>query len=145
VDVDPAFLDEETVVEIHDRQIRIFTPSEDSGIGDVSGLRSAIASARQVVNFEKHATLFDVAATYAYNISMRQAFINGNKRTGLQCALVFLDGNGYSVESDEKALFEKMAEMHAGPEKKTEFAEFLRKCSVRKGGLTEWIRRMLSR
>ena len=140
---DPLFLDEETVIELHDAQIRQFTPMEDLTLGDHPGLASAIASPQQTCFYDSSATLFDLAAGYAYHVSMKQAFINGNKRTGLQCALVFLDMNGVTVESDEETLFAEVSELHKNPPEiaKKKFSDFLRIRSVRRGGLTEWIRR----
>ena len=41
--------------------------------------------------------LFDIAAAYAFHLAQAQAFIDGNKRTGLGAALVYLEGNGASV------------------------------------------------
>lgn len=137
------FLDEETVIGLHDDQLRLFTPGENPAIRDLNGLRSAIISPQQAANFNTDSTLFQLAAFYAYNISMAQAFINGNKRTGLQCALVFLDMNGYVVESATRVLFDKVSGMDIGLHKRAEFAEFLEKYSNRSGGLTEWFRRLL--
>jgi death-on-curing protein len=33
-----------------------------------------------------HADLFEMAATYAFHIAENQAFVDGNKRTGLMCS-----------------------------------------------------------
>ena len=144
MDAEPLFLDEETVIGLHDQQIRLFTPAEDLTIGDYSGLRAAIASPQQTWCFDLNATLFDLAATYAYHISQAQAFVNGNKRTGLQCALVFLDVNGYVLEAAGNMLFAEVSEMHTGPSAKPKFAAFLQSFSVRRGGLTEFLRRLFS-
>lgn len=36
-----------------------------------------------------HSDLFSMAAAYAFHIAESQAFVDGNKRTGLDAALVF--------------------------------------------------------
>lgn len=38
--------------------------------------------------------LFDLAATYAYHLAENQPYIDGNKRTAILVALVFLESNG---------------------------------------------------
>lgn len=144
MDSEPFFLDEETVIGLHHQQIVLFTPSEDIGIRDYSGLCSAVASPQQTWSFDVSATLFDLAATYAYHLELAQAFVNGNKRTGLQSALVFLDMNGYVLEAADSVLFAAISEMHTGRFTKPKFAAFLQSLSVRRGGLTEWIRRLFS-
>ena len=134
---------EETVIEFHDEQIRCFGGL--NGIGDPSGLSSAIFAPQNVYLYRDDATLFDVAAAYAYHISMSQAFIDGNKRTGLAAAIVFLKINGYSVKSDPESLFEWMISLHETTDGKAVFAKHLCDCSVRSGGFTQWISRMFSR
>jgi len=142
VETEPLFLSEEMIVEFHAEQIRLFGGLD--GLGDPSGFASAVASPQNVWCYDPKADLFDLAATYAYNISMSQSFIDGNKRTGLQAAVAFLKLNGYTVETDPMHLFETMMNLHLGIESKAEFATHLRNCSVRTGGLTDWIRRLFS-
>jgi death-on-curing protein len=45
-----------------------------------------------------------MAAAYLFHISQNQPFNDGNKRTGLAAALVFLDLNGVSVEREAEAM-----------------------------------------
>jgi death-on-curing protein len=52
--------------------------------------------------------LFDIAAAYAFHLAEAQAFLDGNKRTGMAAALVFLDGNGVSVPEATDELYEAM-------------------------------------
>ena len=44
-------------------------------------------------------TITDKAALYCYNIIGNHIFTDGNKRTGLSAALVFLNLNGFDVEA----------------------------------------------
>jgi len=46
---------------------------------------------------ELYPTPFDKAAVYARNIIMHHPFIDGNKRTGMTAAAVFLENNDYKV------------------------------------------------
>ena len=43
---------------------------------------------------ELYPTLFQKAAVYAHHIIRGHVFLDGNKRTGLSCALRFLEVNG---------------------------------------------------
>lgn len=53
-------------------------------------------------------TIADKAAVYFYNIICNHIFQDGNKRTGLGCALVFLNLNNFEVNPllDENILFD---------------------------------------
>ena len=42
----------------------------------------------------RQADLFQIAAAYAFHVAQNQPYFDGNKRTGLLCALNFLDQNG---------------------------------------------------
>jgi death-on-curing protein len=73
-----------------------------------------------------HRDLFEMAAAYAFHIAENQPFMDGNKRTGLLAALVFLDINGLPVQDPEGRLYRAMldiAEHNAG---KAELAALLR-------------------
>jgi death-on-curing protein len=49
-----------------------------------------------------------MAAAYAFHIAETQPFVDGNKRTGLDAALVFLDLNGWVVVDPEMRLYDAM-------------------------------------
>ncbi|HLB33963.1 MAG TPA: type II toxin-antitoxin system death-on-curing family toxin [Chthoniobacterales bacterium] len=51
---------------------------------------------------------FDIAAAYAYHIAQAQACFDGNKRTGVAAALLFLELNGISMDFDSLPLYEAM-------------------------------------
>lgn len=55
--------------------------------------------------------LFDVAATYAYHLAESQAFIDGNKRTAIASALVFLARNGAYVTQPTWQLYNAMIQI----------------------------------
>lgn len=140
---EPLFLSEEAILDYHAEQLRLFGGMD--GLGEPAGFSSAVASPQNVFLYQPDATIFDVAAAYAYSISMSQSFIDGNKRTALQAAVSFLKINGYRVEIDEVNLFDLMMELHQGAGSKNALSERLRKGSIREGGLTFWIRRIFTR
>lgn len=51
-----------------------------------------------------HRDLFLMAAAYAFHIAESQAFVDGNKRTGLAAAGAFLKLNGYSLREANNRL-----------------------------------------
>jgi len=67
-----------------------------------------------------------MAAAYAYHISQNHPFVDGNKRTALASALVFLELNGISLIDPEEKLYKSMISLAAGKLNKTEFADILR-------------------
>lgn len=66
------------------------------GLRDREALSSLLIAPRQnVFGKELYPSLFAKAAVYAREIIMRHPFIDGNKRTGIIAAGVFLEDNGY--------------------------------------------------
>lgn len=49
-----------------------------------------------------------MAAAYAFHIAENQPFLDGNKRAGLNAALVFFDVNGWLVLDPEERLHDAM-------------------------------------
>lgn len=46
-----------------------------------------------------YGTLADIAAAYAYYIVGNHPFVDGNKRAGLEAALLFLQLNGITIDA----------------------------------------------
>lgn len=60
-----------------------------------------------------------MAAAYAFHIAQAQAFLDGNKRTGMAAAIAFLEINGVAVPENTDRLYEAMiaiAEKRMGKE-----------------------------
>ena len=49
-----------------------------------------------------------MAAAYAFHIAENRPFLDGNQRTGLGAALVFLRINGFKVPDPEERLYDAM-------------------------------------
>ncbi len=89
----PDFLTLDDVLAMHDDQLERFGGS--AGIRDMGALESAIAMTTATFDGEfLHQDLFNMAAAYAFHIAENQPFVDGNKRTALNAALVILDING---------------------------------------------------
>lgn len=66
------------------------------GIRDLPAiLSSEIAPKQKVFGKELYDTAFLKAAVYARDIILNHPFLDGNKRTGMTTAFVFLEDNGY--------------------------------------------------
>jgi death-on-curing protein len=61
-----------------------------------------------------HRDLYEMAAAYAFHVSRNHAFTDGNKRTALASALVFLEINGISTQDPEGRLYETMIDVASG-------------------------------
>lgn len=104
---EPEFLEIDDVLAIHERQIAEFGGS--SGIRDRGLLESAIAMPQASFGGQRaHESLFAMASAYAFHIAQNQPFLDGNKRTGLGTALVFLRLNGYRTIDPGEELYEAM-------------------------------------
>ena len=73
-----------------------------------------------------HADLFEMAAAYAFHIAENQPFLDGNKRTALVSALVFLDINGFEILDAEMKLYTAMIAIANKEMDKYDFAELLK-------------------
>ncbi len=88
---DPVFLEREQIDKIHQEQLSAWGGMP--GIRNENGLESAIAQPVNVYHYGS-GDVYEIAAAYAYHIAESQAYLDGNKRTGIGAALIFLDLNG---------------------------------------------------
>ena len=120
----PDFLSLEDVLEIHQMQLERYGGSD--GIRSMPLLESAIAMPQSTFDGQfLHHDLFEMAAAYAYHIAENQPFIDGNKRTGLACALVFLEINGIETDDSEGKFYQAMIDIANKKVDKKSFAEML--------------------
>lgn len=128
---DALFLTLAEVVEIHADQIHRY--GGQAGIRDLALLESALAQPEASFGGEwLHTDHFEMAAAYSYHLWQNHPFIDGNKRTALAAALVFLELNGVSILDPRGRLKSAMLRIAAGKMSKTDFAKVLRKLPVSK-------------
>lgn len=85
-----TFLTVDEVLELHLEQIELFGGS--AGARDLNLLESAVAQPSQQFGGEYlHEDVPAMAAAYLFHIVSNHPFIDGNKRTGTDAAIVFLD------------------------------------------------------
>jgi len=121
----PQFLSLVEVLEFHEDLLSSF--GGRPGIRDLALLESAIAMPQCGSGIEYfHEFPFGMAVAYAYHIAQNHAFVDGNKRTALTTALVFLEINGYPVMGGEKELEAATREVASGKMNKDSFASVLK-------------------
>ena len=72
-----------------------------------------------------HENIFLIAAAYLFHISKNHPFVDGNKRTALACSLVFLEINGYELNTDNNSLEKLVIDTVTGKLSKNDIAKFL--------------------
>jgi death-on-curing protein len=67
-----------------------------------------------------------MAAAYLFHLVKNHPFIDGNKRVGLETALVFLEINGQSIDATDESLVDLVLQTVQGAVTKTAIADFFR-------------------
>ena len=88
---------DEVVLAVHDEQLA--THGGLAGIRDRGAIESALARPRNLAAYEACDDVARLAAAYAYGIARNHGFADGNKRTALVTADLFLMLNGYELVS----------------------------------------------
>ena len=124
------FLTVDEVEALHAEQLGLFGGL--AGIRDRAALESAVGMASVTFDGELlHPTAFDAAAAYAYHLAENHPFVDGNKRTALNAALVFLGLNGWDVDDPDERLYDAMIAIASGEGSKQRLAELLRQLAAR--------------
>ena len=121
----PAFLTLDEVLAIHAHEIDRYGGAH--GLRDRSGLESAVAMPGATFGDELlHGSLWEQGAAYLFHLTKNHPFVDGNTRTGLACALVFLGLNGVHVRATDDELVALLEGVAGGPLTKADIAVFLR-------------------
>jgi death-on-curing protein len=120
-----VFLTLDDILESHQNQIETYGGSH--GIRDIGLLESAIAQPEASFGGQYlHADIFQMAAAYIYHLVMNHPFVDGNKRVGLEAALIFLEINNENLSASDEELVDLVLKTTAGQVGKREIAEFFR-------------------
>ncbi len=68
-------------------------------------MRSALARAQFTAQYNADADLADLAAEYLYGLATTQGYLDGNKRTALAAASVFLRINGWQMTITDELMY----------------------------------------
>jgi len=114
---EPEFISWQEIEIIHAASIQRFGGTH--GVRDEHLIHSALGAAMNDFHYAA-ADLAGVAAAYAFHIAQAQAFLDGNKRTAIGAALVFLERSGVETKTAwGEALYEAL---HAVAEKRMDKA-----------------------
>ncbi|HPD46683.1 MAG TPA: type II toxin-antitoxin system death-on-curing family toxin [Anaerohalosphaeraceae bacterium] len=119
------FLTVQDIVRIHDRLIR--EHGGDPNVRDEGLLLSAVAVPQAAFFGDyAHADPCEMAAAYLFHILMNHPFVDGNKRTAVAAAIVFLEMNGMTFTADNDTVVEFALELAQGKKTKAQTIEFIR-------------------
>lgn len=121
---EPRWLTETTLLAIHAQQVERFGGAH--GVLDHNVVLSALARPRQKWSYDPSADLADLAAAYLVAFTRSQGFRDGNKRTGLACALVFLALNDAALHVDGAELYAITMRVATNQAGDAEVASYLR-------------------
>lgn len=97
------------------------------GIRDAGLLESALARPENQFSYaEPKPDLASCAAAYGYGIARNHPFLDGNKRTAYVAMELFLDQNGYELNSTDEQSVITMMSVAAGEMSEAAFAEWIR-------------------
>ena len=118
------FLSYEQILIIHENQIKNY--GGIYSIRDKNLLKSAIAQPK--ITFKGkylHENIFQMAAAYLFHIVNNHPFIDGNKRTGLVAALVFLEINNVVFNESNEEIEKIILKIAQGKMVKNEISTWL--------------------
>lgn len=95
-----TFLTLEELLYIHQAETSLV--SHDSNIRDLSLLKSAVENTKLIYANGYVTDVFELAASYIKSIVNNHPFIDGNKRTALAAAMVFLEYNGFIIKEESE-------------------------------------------
>ena len=110
---EPAWIRDIEALAFHAQQIAIFGGTE--GVRERGLLNSALARARNIYAYtDGKCTMAQLAAAYAAGISKNHPFLDGNKRTAMQVAFVFLEFRGVKVTASQEDAYLTILGLAAG-------------------------------
>jgi death-on-curing protein len=123
---EPVFLSLEQVLRIH--RLSLDEHGGSDGTRDPGLVESALASAKNTFYYTRQ-DVFEIAASYAFHLAEAQAFIDGNKRTAVASAMVFLAINGVYAQPPKWELYLTMIAVAEKKKTKSDLAAIFRKCA----------------
>ena len=98
-----------------------------TGIRDTDLLESALESAYQTFGgVELYPTVEEKGAWLGYALISNHAFVDGNKRIGMLCMMVFLELNGVRINPTNESFFETGIGVASGKMKYEDLLQWIR-------------------
>ena len=123
------WIDRAVLIAVHDMQLA--EHGGGAGLRDNHLFESALAKPQNLAAYGAPDAAA-LAAAYGYGISRNHAFVDGNKRTGLVAAELFLGLNGLRLVVADNDCVLTMLAVAAGDISEEEFAAWLRAHTVQK-------------
>ena len=115
------FIPDEIVLTIHTDLLHRY--GGEPGLRDRSLLESALAQPKMTAGGKDlHKTLFDKSAAYGYHVCMNHPFIDGNKRVAFVLMDIFLQKNGWEINSNEEETYSMMISLASGKLNKSQLS-----------------------
>ena len=124
---EPTWIDLEVVLAIHDEQLA--EHGGQVGLRDRGLLESALARPTNQFAYGEQ-SLARLAASYAFGISRHHPFLDGNKRTSLVVAELFLELNGVELAASDAEAVKTFLQLAAGDLTEEALAEWIAERSV---------------
>jgi death on curing protein len=125
---EPLWLQRDVVIALQERLVAEFGGA--AGLRDVGLLDSALARAQHRLAYNTP-TIFELAASYAFELIHSHPFVDGNKRIGLVAAVTFLEINSCRFTASEiDAVIHTLA-LAAGEMDEAAYATWLAQNSTR--------------
>jgi len=119
------FIPEEVVLTIHTDLLRRY--GGEPGLRDRNLLDSALAQPKMTAGGKYlHKSIFDKAAAYGFHVCMNHPFIDGNKRVALVLMDIFLQKNGWEIDSPEEETYSMMISLASGKFNKSQLSSWLK-------------------
>jgi death-on-curing protein len=119
---EPAWIELDVVLAIHDEQLA--EHGGQPGVRDPGLLESALGRPRNQFAYG-NTSITRLAASYAFGISRNHPFLDGNKRTSLVVAELFLELNGYALAASDAQCVTTFLQLAASNLTEDELAEWI--------------------
>ena len=119
---EPVWIDPAVVLALHDQQL--VEHGGQAGLRDAGLLESALARPRNRFAYES-ADLPVLAASYTFGLVRNHPFIDGNKRTGLVVAELFLGINNVELTATDAECVMAFLQLAAGEMTETSLAGWI--------------------
>jgi death-on-curing protein len=121
---EPVWILRKALEELHDATIA--RHGGIHGLRDSGMLDSALARPKNLFAYEAVEDPFPLAATYAFGIAKNHPFADGNKRSALLAAALFLSLNGFRLGAGSDETVRSLYDFAASKISEDEFAAWLR-------------------
>jgi death-on-curing protein len=127
---EPVWLRRDVILAVHDEQLAEHGGAH--GLRDGGLLDSALARPQHLLSYGDP-DVSELAAAYGWGIARNHPFVDGNKRTALVAAELFLVLNGYELQADDADCVVTMLKVAAREMAEDDFAAWIRGHIQRRG------------